>query len=175
MKTIRGIQAAHREWYEKNFGEAQIHTSGYEHYWLLRAAQIFGGLCHHSLKAAQGIRPDPNRAEHVHYATLECISKLTEVSKSFSITEFTKPFRPLHKERQTHCILGAFEELGELTCAHQQGDIDGIADAIGDVHLYLTNLCNLLDLDHESIINKTAEQVHARDWRANPEDGRVAE
>jgi NTP pyrophosphatase (non-canonical NTP hydrolase) len=71
-------------------------------------------------------------------------------------------------------ILGAYEELGELSHAHlkkEQGirgteeEHDANArDAIGDTIFYLIDYCNLHGWNLEEILNETWENVRERDW-----------
>lgn len=78
-------------------------------------------------------------------------------------------------------LLGIVEEVGELSHAvlKQKQCIRGdkkklIADehdAIGDIAIFLINYCNQRGFDFEKILAVTWEQVHQRDWQANPADG----
>jgi NTP pyrophosphatase (non-canonical NTP hydrolase) len=95
-------------------------------------------------------------------------------------------------------VLGATEELGELAdsfltliaalgrigvLSHGllkmeqkiRGDSElhkkEMQDAIGDVVIYLINLCAHFGWSFEEIVFKTWEQVKKRNWVANPEEG----
>lgn len=77
--------------------------------------------------------------------------------------------------------LGVAEETGEL-CHHvlkmEQGirgtaaeHLDGIADAVGDICIYLSGLCSALGLDFELCVRDAWNEVKERNWRANKETG----
>ena len=81
-----------------------------------------------------------------------------------------------------HPLLGAIEELGELAHAHlkqEQGirtneDHEAEArDAVGDVIFYLMDYCNIRGWSIAEIITETENEVFARDWTKNREDGSV--
>jgi NTP pyrophosphatase (non-canonical NTP hydrolase) len=79
--------------------------------------------------------------------------------------------------------LGAGEEVGELQHAvlkHFQGirgldDKDRLlaqaSDAIGDVVVYLMQVCTALRLDFETVVRGTATHVMKRDWVADKATG----
>lgn len=82
--------------------------------------------------------------------------------------------------------LGAAEELGELCHAvlkHSQG-IRGVGsdavfeelagDAIADCVIYLMQMASAIEMDFNTLIEETAENVMDRDWANSPDDG-VAE
>lgn len=82
-------------------------------------------------------------------------------------------------------LLGALEELGELAHAHLK-DVQGIRgtsddhraakiDAVADVIIYLTDYCNLEDIDLRGAVLDTWTEVRARDWRADPTNGSARE
>ena len=78
-------------------------------------------------------------------------------------------------------VLGVCAEAGEL--AHAQlkleqnirGDRDEhlteIADAVGDICMYLMGVCDNYGFVFEECIRQTAESVMRRDWVADPERG----
>ena len=82
-------------------------------------------------------------------------------------------------------FLGIVEEVGELSHAilkykqgirgHAAGEVDhyteDVADAIGDLFIFMCSFCNSNNLDLEYIILKTWDKVIVRDWQANPETG----
>lgn len=80
-----------------------------------------------------------------------------------------------------HCALGAAEEIGELchgVLKAEQGirgsvddHRDGVRDAIGDIVLYLIDLCGKLGLDFEAVLQDVSEEVHGRNWNENKKDG----
>ena len=80
-----------------------------------------------------------------------------------------------------HPLMGAVEEMGELHHAllKQEQGIRGTwseheasaKDAVGDIIIYLTDLCTSRGWSLQDVIEETWQQVEARDWRANPEKG----
>ena len=80
-----------------------------------------------------------------------------------------------------HCALGAAEEIGELchgVLKAEQGirgsvddHRDGVRDAIGDIVLYLIDLCGKLGLEFEAVLRDVSEEVHGRNWNENKKDG----
>ena len=81
-------------------------------------------------------------------------------------------------------LLGAVEELGELAHAHlkrAQGIRGTTAqhrakqiDAVGDIIIYLADYCNRESIDMAAAVESTWQGVRERDWKANPETGKVA-
>lgn len=79
--------------------------------------------------------------------------------------------------------LGVAEEAGELAHAvlklHQSirgtkdEHIEAITDAVGDISIYLIDLCNKLGIDFEQAIYETWQTVRLRDWIKYPKDGRT--
>lgn len=74
--------------------------------------------------------------------------------------------------------LGVAEESGELCHAvlKQSQGIRGdhsaeMIDAIGDITIYLIDLCNKLGLDFESVVHLTWQTVKQRDWIKYPKNG----
>lgn len=82
------------------------------------------------------------------------------------------------------CALGVAEEAGELchsVLKSEQGirgttekHADDIEDAIGDVTIYLLDLCNVMGLNFDEVLEKTWAQVSQRDWIKYPNDGRTS-
>jgi NTP pyrophosphatase (non-canonical NTP hydrolase) len=82
-------------------------------------------------------------------------------------------------------LAGITEEVGELAHAHLKGfrGIRGLeslhdqmvrkADALGDIFIYMLSYANTNNLDLEKCIERAWEEVGARDWQANPTDGRA--
>ena len=92
------------------------------------------------------------------------------------------PADPADPKRKTlQCALGVCEEAGELAHAVLKRDqgIRGTAaeheaamqDAIGDVVIYLMDLCCREGWSLAAIIEATAAQVLKRDWIADPAGG----
>lgn len=77
--------------------------------------------------------------------------------------------------------MGVVEELGELSHAllKQEQGIRGTRDeleakakdAVGDMVIYLLNLCSLRGWDFQEILDDTWQQVSKRDWTKNRSDG----
>lgn len=73
-----------------------------------------------------------------------------------------------------NCVLGVAEETGEL-CHAILKDTQGIRnnedheenakDAVGDIIIYLMDLCSRKGWNIEDILDKTMEEVMERDWR----------
>lgn len=79
--------------------------------------------------------------------------------------------------------LGVSEEAGELCHAvlkqsqdirgSKEGHDDEILDAIGDITIYLMDLCNKLGWNFEAVVEQTWKQVKQRDWQKFPTNGRT--
>lgn len=75
-------------------------------------------------------------------------------------------------------LLGAVEEIGELSHAHlkeyqgirnkEQHDL-AAQDAVADAIIYLMDYCNCRGWDMESILKSTWNSVKKRDWKENPD------
>jgi len=84
--------------------------------------------------------------------------------------------RPWHQP-----FMGIVEEVGELSHAllKQEQGIRGsweeheneAKDAIGDILIYMCDLCNARGWDAEKILEDTWAHVSKRDWKANPNKG----
>ncbi len=83
------------------------------------------------------------------------------------------------------CFMGLVEEVGELSHAllKQQQGIRGSAedheaaakDAVGDIILYLADLCHRRGWDMDRIICDTLSEVLSRDWQRYPDSGEPPE
>jgi NTP pyrophosphatase (non-canonical NTP hydrolase) len=83
----------------------------------------------------------------------------------------------------TTCALGVAEETGELCHSilkMEQGirgttekHLDDIHDSIGDITIYLLDLCNVLQINFDEVLEKTWAEVSQRDWIKYPFDGRA--
>ena len=81
-----------------------------------------------------------------------------------------------------NCVLGVCEESGELAHAQlkmnqsirgsEEQHIEEMKDAIGDIVIFLADLCNRNGFNFTQIINQTWRQVKQRDWKSNPETGK---
>lgn len=78
-------------------------------------------------------------------------------------------------------ILGAMEELGELSHAHlkmklgirgtEKYHMECAADAVADTIIFLSDYCTAMGFDLQEIMEKTWGEVKHRDWRKDPENG----
>lgn len=78
-------------------------------------------------------------------------------------------------------LLGIMEELGELCHAYlkreqkirgtEEVHIEEIKDAIGDIVIFLIGFCNRENLDFQSIVADTWEEVKNRDWTKYKRNG----
>jgi len=83
-----------------------------------------------------------------------------------------------------HSLLGAVEELGELTHHYlklQEGirgsadhHREEIGDAVADCVIYLAGVCSWLGVDFGALVQDTWDTVKQRDWQAFPQDGVTA-
>lgn len=85
-------------------------------------------------------------------------------------------------QKPHQALLGLAEEVGELAHAHlkyEQG-IRGYSgekyreeagDAIGDIIIYLASYCNTNGFNMQYEVVKAWDQVLARDWQKDPENG----
>lgn len=79
-------------------------------------------------------------------------------------------------------ILGVVEELGELAHSilkekqkvrmHEDHE-EKAKDAVGDIFIFLTGVCNRKGWDLQTIIEDVWKEVSSRDWRQFPNDGRT--
>lgn len=78
-------------------------------------------------------------------------------------------------------VMGAGEECGELfhsILKMYQGirgtkgeHLVAAEDAIGDIVIYLMDVCNKLEIDLETVVNETWDTVINRDWVERPNTG----
>lgn len=111
---------------------------------------------------------------------MKTLSEIQKAHKEWAARNF-KDVPPVLERRALHCALGVCEEAGELAHAvlkaDQQirGDVEthkaAARDAVGDVCLYLMDLCNLMGWELEEVIREVAREVHRRDWNAEREEG----
>lgn len=93
----------------------------------------------------------------------------------------------LHKQK-FYSLLGAVEELGELAhvfikmlrgireSSDEEYDWkEEAADAVADCIIYLTSFCTTHDIDLQSVMEKTWNEVEQRDWQKYPKTGRPKE
>lgn len=79
--------------------------------------------------------------------------------------------------------LGVCEEAGELAHAvlkhaqrirgydDREKFVEEAGDAIADCAIYLMQVCTILRLDFETLLEETALRVMNRDWKRSPRDG----
>lgn len=79
-----------------------------------------------------------------------------------------------------HPLLGVSEEVGELCHAHlksaqgirtNENHRDAKIDAVADIIIYLASYCNLENIDLQSAVEKTWDQVRRRNWKSNQING----
>jgi NTP pyrophosphatase (non-canonical NTP hydrolase) len=80
-----------------------------------------------------------------------------------------------------HPLLGAMEELGELSRAHLKEELGirgnplnhaaSARDAVGDIVIFLSCYCILRGFDFQMILEETWAAVKKRDWVKYPGDG----
>jgi len=96
------------------------------------------------------------------------------------ILEWQKKNFPVARGENWMPLVGAYEELGELSHGflkrHQKirtnEDHDAkIRDAVGDTVVYLIDFCRREGLDFKQVLQETWEVIAKRDWQANPETG----
>lgn len=80
-----------------------------------------------------------------------------------------KPYQPL---------LGIIEEVGELAHAHLKAEqgirdpkIESKVDAIADAIVFMAHYCTLNNIDLQSAIYETWQEVKKRDWVKFPVNG----
>lgn len=84
-------------------------------------------------------------------------------------------------DRLHHSILGAVEEIGELSGHYlkmQQGirgDMEeheaGMLDAVADCVIFLAGVCSHMGVDYGRLVSETWDMVKQRDWVNFPTDG----
>jgi NTP pyrophosphatase (non-canonical NTP hydrolase) len=173
MQNLRGIQAAHKEWVARNFGERQAHVDHRFMNYVISLLAESGKVAHHALKADQGIRGTVQNHEDQIWNSL---SLITGISMRWSQEQFTHYKRmPIDKSRRfAHCVFGIAEELSETIRAFARDDESEVCDGMGDIFMYWLDGCNTLGVDAEQLIIDIASKVHQRDWNANPETGEVS-
>ena len=99
------------------------------------------------------------------------LRELQEWQREWSLRNFGE--QPAHRG-----VLGVAEEVGELCHAvlkSEQGirnqTTDEIADAIGDIVIYLAQVATSHKLDLSLCVKNAKWVCEQRDWRKNPETG----
>lgn len=87
------------------------------------------------------------------------------------------PNTPSHRP-----LLGAMEEIGELSHAHLKMDqcirgshaehMAAKSDAVGDTIIYLSHYCQLNGIDLQLAVETAWAEVKQRDWIKFPKNGR---
>jgi len=70
--------------------------------------------------------------------------------------------------RIAHAILKNKQGIRNYSKEKTRAEIE---DAIGDIFIYMLNMCTHMDMDLEDIYTKTAASVLKRDWKKNPTTG----
>lgn len=79
-------------------------------------------------------------------------------------------------------VLGVAEETGELCHAilkmkqdirTSEDHMEDAIDAIGDLVIYLADVCNKYGFDLESVVYSTWDKVKQRDWQKDPVKGKA--
>lgn len=103
------------------------------------------------------------------------IRVLQKDQKEWGIKNF-----PENKGKPYRMLLGVGEEMGELFHSHlkrEQGirtDEDHetkIADAVGDIVIYLAAYCNEMGLDFSTCVGLAWDEVKQRDWSRHKTNG----
>lgn len=77
-------------------------------------------------------------------------------------------------------LLGAMEELGELSHAHLKNEqkirmnephFENKKDAVADIIIYLCDYCTSQNIDIQSVLQDTWDNVKKRNWNKNKIDG----
>jgi chromosome segregation ATPase len=89
--------------------------------------------------------------------------------------------RQFGEQPSVNALLGAMEELGELSHAHLKrlqgirGSFEELTakakDAVGDITVFLADYCSKEGFDYQQIVKETWEQVSRRDWTKDKEKG----
>ena len=84
-------------------------------------------------------------------------------------------------DKMHYSILGAFEELGELSHHYLKlkegirGDAEHhkaeMTDAVADCVIFLAGVCSHLGVDYGALVQDTWDTVKLRDWERFPQDG----
>jgi NTP pyrophosphatase (non-canonical NTP hydrolase) len=88
------------------------------------------------------------------------------------------PRSAIAPEYDVQALLGLVEEVGELAHAilkRSQGirgvHDEAVADAIGDIVIYLADLCSRSGLSLAECVARAWREVERRDWRIRPTTG----
>jgi NTP pyrophosphatase (non-canonical NTP hydrolase) len=170
---LADLQRRHAEWSSKRFGPDPMKHKVYGLTTALALAGHVGRICHHHLKQEQSIRGGP---EHHDKGGRAAVGTLMESAREYAATrhEMNAP-APYHSPGLL-MVLGVVEESGELAKAALQrewslregnllaaeGHAHEIRDAVGDIFLYLCDVCTKNGWDLASIVGRVADQVFAR-------------
>jgi len=193
---LQRIQQNHKVWAKRNFSletrPPQLRRSLLIR--LLKISASFGAVNHAVLKVDQQIRGDvaehsENAVYHADYVAtkmqhfLGLLPMQQDASYAREVGDSAVPRRTLQ------AAVGVVEEVGELNEAlmlmlapefagsESADKLDEVRDAVGDIVMYLLDLCNSMNAAYEgnwdlqSIIEKVARDVHNRDWNKSPEMG----
>jgi NTP pyrophosphatase (non-canonical NTP hydrolase) len=72
-------------------------------------------------------------------------------------------------KNQLHMVIGISTESGELLDQYKKAlaygrelDLVNIEEELGDIMWYLANMCNILSIDFEKILEQNISKLHAR-------------
>lgn len=93
----------------------------------------------------------------------------------------TKNFGPPASRNKLHPVLGVAEEAGELCHAALKMDqgirgtteehLEKMKDALGDIVIYMADVCNTYGFRLSDCIEETWEKVERRNWADDPKGG----
>lgn len=170
--TTRDIQHDIGKWARYNFGVTEnSHFEKEQLAKILVLIQLIGEAAHALLKSTQGIRGD--NTEHMR-AWNDAMAFIGQVSTaSMSDSEITQVLYQIPENFKVAPLLGVVEETGEMVSAvmdmNRPADVE---DAIGDLQVFLLNLCEFSGYDGDSALKGVWSMVRQRDWKKNKESGK---
>lgn len=170
--TTRDIQHDIGKWARYNFGVTEnSHFEKEQLAKMLVLIQLVGEAAHALLKSTQGIRGD--NTEHMR-AWNDAMAFIGQVSTaSMSDSEITQVLYQIPENFKVAPLLGVVEEAGEMVTAvmdmNRPADVE---DAIGDLQVFLLNLCEFSGYDGDSALKGVWSMVRQRDWKKNKESGK---
>jgi len=170
--TTRDIQHDIGKWARYNFGVTEnAHFEKEQLAKMLVLIQLMGEAAHSLLKSTQGIRG--NNTEHMR-AWNDAMQFIGQVSTALmSDSEITQVLYQIPENFKVAPLLGVVEETGEMVTAvmdmNRPADVE---DAIGDLMVFLLNLCDVSGYDGDSALKGVWNKVRQRDWKKNKENGK---
>jgi len=180
--SLAQTQGEINEWSIRNFGK--VDTTGIPLLQLLYVLSHVGGIFHHQLKRAQGIRG--TAAEH-NFATLKHVERLRSQLQTFvSQLGEEKDGLAYDPEIASDCdiapMFGAVEELGEIAelfTSYEFNQINqeefrkGLVDGLADLLVFSLDFAGRNGIDAEAALALTWNKVKTRDWKKNPQNANV--